>query len=379
MITSKDTLPMKVTALRKLASSSGLKRVVRGESEVSIWDARRAELIAALFPPEASQAQPQAQVQVEVQKQELDLDMFALGEEEKAEVEKALAISGMTLLELARAGLLMKARRIVTDYTKVESLTPEQRRNTTLAGAAMANLRATADRIVAWNHACYNNDLRVYLNASILRNLTGSNLNTIKDFLSLYRTSDDFLHTPDEHNQHYGLSDKDNRKGRDEFGNKIRISELIKLPIPQRAEESEVTKPVEEKVDLQSVVVENLSPEKAFSQRIDQLESEADIKVEAERLMAELIKVNGSKGFSSFKKLVTPYRKEIESLRLRSHNSEAKLVTTDGGMQPDSWLKTHSELPKGAEFNEQGNIISYPVHVALKYLSAELYKAQFAK
>jgi hypothetical protein len=76
--------------------------------------------------------------------------------------------------------------------------------------------------------------LRVYLNASILRNLTGSNLNTIKDFLSVYRTPDDFLHSPDEHNQHYGLTDKDNRKGRDEFGNKIKISELIKQACSHR-------------------------------------------------------------------------------------------------------------------------------------------------
>ena len=366
MTNSQDIEKSTVDDLRKLARQKGLTHVAcnrptkaDSNGQIQIGYANKSELLAVLTLPK-----------------QLELTMFSLNEQEQDEVNKALEITGMSLLELAKAGLLMKARRLTKDYTKVETLTPDERKQSTLAGAAIANLRATADNIIQWNHGQYNNDLRVYLNASILRNLTGSNLNTIKDFLSAYHTPDDYLHTPDEHNQHYGLTDKDNRKGRDEFGNKIKISELIKQPVPSVKPKVEREEAPTSEVPSLNV---DLSPQESFAQRIDKLESDSEFKAECEALMEALVKENGSKKFSSFKKLVTPYRDEIEKLRLHSNNSEAKLINSENGMLRDNWLKNHSELPKGAEFNEQGNIISYPVHIALKYLSSEIYKHRISK
>jgi hypothetical protein len=202
----------------------------------------------------------------------------------------------------------------------------------------------------------------VYLNASILRNLTGSNLNTIKDFLSIYRTPDDFLHTAEEHNQHYGLTDKDNRKGRDEFGNKIKISELIKQPTPLEKPGIEVPSP-----KVESSTQEN------FAQGIDKLEFEAEIKTECESLMESLITENSSKSFASFKKLVTPYRVEIQKLRLRSHNTYTHEYST-----PHT-LKDGEQAPKGSQLNDEGKVLSEPRHLALKFLSPALYEKLFSK
>jgi len=358
MITSQDIEKKTVSELRKLASQKGLTHIpcnrpekADANGQIRTGHANRVELLAVLTP----------------QKQlELSLSMFQLTDEELVEVESAMDVSKMSLLELAKAGLLLKARRINTDYSKVASLTPEQRKQTTLAGAANANLRATADSIILWNHTQYNNDLRVYLNASILRNLTGSNLNTIKDFLSIYRTPDDFLHTPEEHNQHYGLTDKDNRKGRDEFGNKIKISELIKQATPTEKPQVEVQEAPSQSIDG--------SIQESFAQRIDKLESEVEIKSECETLMEALITENGSKGFSSFKKLVTPYRAEIQKLRLRSHNTY-----THEYQSPRSTENFKDGVPKGAQLNDEGKVVSEPRHSALKFLSPDLYKDRFAK
>src|SRR5579883_427603 len=156
------------------------------------------------------------------------LDVLQLTSEEKAEVEAAVKASNIFLNQLIKEGLLLKARKINTETKRLEGLSLEQRRRSTFIGAATPNLRQTTDTIVSWNHGQYNNDLRVYINASILRTLTGSNLNTIKDFLVSYRTNDQFLETAEEHNQRYGLVEGDNRKGRDEFGNRIKIADLIR-------------------------------------------------------------------------------------------------------------------------------------------------------
>jgi hypothetical protein len=356
MITSQDIEKMTVSELRKLASQKGLTHIpcdrpekADANGQIRTGHANRVELLAVFTP----------------QKQ-LELSMFQLTDEELVEVQSAMDVSKMSLLELAKAGLLLKTRRINTDYSKVASLTPEQRKQTTLAGAANANLRVTADSIVRWNHAQYNNDLRVYLNASILRNLTGSNLNTIKDFLSVYRTPDDFLHSPDEHNQHYGLTDKDNRKGRDEFGNKIKISELIKQVAPTEKPQAEVQETPNQSIDS--------SVQETFAQRIDKLESELEIKTECELLMEALVKENGSKSFASFKKLVTPYRTEIQELRLRSHNTY-----THEYQSPRSTENFKDGVPKGAQMNDEGKVVSEPRHSALKFLSPDLYKERFAK
>lgn len=363
MITSQDIESMSVAQLRKEVQQRGIRTIQSDErGEIKPRSARRKELLNTLKPL------------CEPEIKELAIEMFLLNEEEKNEVQNALEISGMSLLELAKAGLLMKARRVNTDYEKVKTLTPEQRRNTTLAGAANANLKTTADRIVQWNHAQYNNNLRVYLNASILRNLTGSNLNTIKDFLSVYRTPDDFLHTAEEHNQHYGLTDKDNRKGRDEFGNKIRISELIKQPILQKIETVELEeKPRTVPTEVEKIN-QRMSSEQQFAQRIDQLESKAEIKAESEALMERLVEENGARSFSSFKKLVTPYRKEIEKLRLRPHN-----IYTHEYQNPRSPETFKDGIPKGAQFDEEGKVVSEPRHLALQFLSPEAYKERFSK
>lgn len=360
----------KVSELRKMVSAlkiSKIQSTERGEVEVS--RGRKAELIAALESHQEDEAQEiEAQ---EIKAEELNLEMFKLTEEEKLVVDEALEISKMNLLELAKAGLLLKARKLVTELKKVQELTPDQLRNSTLIGSAQAKLRATTDDIVRWNHAQYSNDLRVYLNASILRNLTGSNLNTVKDFLSIYRTPDDFLHTADEHNQHYGLCENDNRKGRDEFGNKIKISELIKQSIPPEKLPIGVEEAPTPEVFSQDV---ELSVQENFAQRIDKLESEPEIKAECESLMQALVTENGSKSFSSFKKMVTPYRSEIQKLRLRSHNTYTHEY--ENPRSPESFK---DGIAKGSQFTEEGKVLSEPRHLALKFLSPDLYKSQFSK
>jgi hypothetical protein len=128
MITSQDIEKMTVSELRKLASQKGLTHIpcdrpekADANGQIRTGHANRVELLAVLTP----------------QKQ-LELSMFQLTDEELVEVESAMEVSKMSLLELAKAGLLLKARRINTDYSKVASLTPEQRKQTTLAGAANA-------------------------------------------------------------------------------------------------------------------------------------------------------------------------------------------------------------------------------------------------
>jgi hypothetical protein len=90
--------------------------------------------------------------------------------------------------------------------------------------------------------------------------------------------------------------------------------------------------------------------------------------------MEALVKENGSKSFASFKKLVTPYRAEIQKLRLRSHNTY-----THEYQSPRSTENFKDGVPKGAQMNDEGKVVSEPRHSALKCLSPDLYKERFAK
>ena len=77
------------------------------------------------------------------------------------------------------------------------------------------------------NNAAYDNKTRVFINPSVVRSLTGCNLNSIKQVFDNYFTDDKNLETIDEHNQRYELTNRDNKKGRDGLGNRIKISDLI--------------------------------------------------------------------------------------------------------------------------------------------------------
>src|SRR5579883_633902 len=348
------------------------------------------------------------------------LDVLQLTSEEKAEVEAAVKASNIFLNQLIKEGLLLKARKINTETKRLEGLSLEQRRRSTFIGAATPNLRQTADTIVSWNHGQYNNDLRVYINASILRTLTGSNLNTIKDFLVSYRTNDQFLETAAEHNQRYGLVEGDNRKGRDEFGNRIKIADLIKnsyaplveptqpAPVavavatrltkteqaqqpvvsqavlqPQPKEEAQQpivvkvksqSKPKAEKtpqpLDIQLIAL--LSPVE-FAEAVDGL-PEADIETLCEAKMSNLRQHNKGKSVHSLKKLISPYRKEFGNLTLNTHNTYHHQYET-----PRTITDTWQPVPGSIYSEDKTKVLSEPRHLALKYLRLNEQENQEAK
>jgi hypothetical protein len=287
-----------IKQLRKCASEKKLGKVV-GESGqlVGAERAKKQPIIQALkdkgiqsIEVEVTQRQKKT-VETKAATKEFNMiEVLGLSLDEQAEVETALRNSGNSLNELTKAGLLMKARKVNTEYDKLQSLTPEQRKQTTLSGAAVANLKKVTDAIVAWNHACYDNTLRVFINASILRTLTGSNLNTIKDFLSHFRTNDDHAESPDQHNERYDLTEKDNKKGRDEYGNRIKIAELINRQIPSKPVEAktpETNAPVSivpipdnksaVKTQEKNIVMIGANDPQKFAEYLDTLESESGL------------------------------------------------------------------------------------------------------
>jgi hypothetical protein len=350
------------------------------------------------LPSEEPQPQP-------VKKEIHILDILQLTPEEKAEVEAAAKASSTFLNQLIKEGLLLKARKINTETKRLEGLSIEQRRQSTFIGAATANLRRTANAIVTWNHEQYNNDLRVYINASILRTLTGSNLNTIKDFLVSYRTNDQFLETAEEHNQRYGLVEGDNRKGRDQFGNRIKIADLIRnsyaplveptQPAPEAVVDAQqplapqvklqskpkAKKTPQPKVDAQQPaksqskpkaektpphldiqIIALLSPVE-FAEAVDEL-PEADVKTLCEAKMSKLRQHNKGKSVHSLQKLIFPYRKEFEKLALNAHNTYHHQYET-----PRTITDTWQPVPGSIYSEDKSKVLSEPRHLALKYLS----------
>jgi len=342
------------------------------------------------------QPQVQPEIQSEPQKEPYILDRLGLTPEEKTEVETAVKISGTILDQLIKEGLLMKARKLITEYSKLSEMTEEQKRQSTLAGAAIVRLKQATDAIVSWNHAQYNNDLRVYINPSILRTLIGSNMDSIKHFLVSYRTNDQFLETAQEHNQRYGLEERDNRKGRDQFGNRIRIKELLRAYIsvdnapvimPQQQPEPELQpeqqpsnviefkaqpkpevlpqeelefKPLSGVLDMAAIVS---LPNSEFAARVNGL-PEYEVKAICEAKMNALRKENGSKSVHSLSKLVTAVREEFSAFKLDTNNTYEHKYKT-----PRTLKTFNGNIPGGAVFSEDGSsIISEPRHMALKYL-----------
>jgi hypothetical protein len=98
MITSQDIEKMTVSQLRKLASQKGVTHIPCNRAEkadangqIRTGHANKSELLAVLTP----------------QKQ-LELTMFQLTDEELVEVQSAMDVSKMSLLELAKAGYSSK-------------------------------------------------------------------------------------------------------------------------------------------------------------------------------------------------------------------------------------------------------------------------------
>lgn len=327
------------------------------ESLVKFFESKGITEIDLDSPPTPTSKQVD-KPQFEIKKEFDILEHLVLTEDEKLEVETAIRSSGYSLNQLIKEGLLMKARKVVSETKKLQSLTDAEKLQTTIKGAADSRLREASDHIVMWNHGCYDNGLRVFLNASILRTLTGANLNSIKNFLDRYRTPDDFLETAEEHNNRYDLTENDNRKGRDEYGHRIAIADLIKYRKMERSEVRSLD--VEPETTTDEIPAETTLEQ--FIEGLKKLDSEDAIKAACEIKMAELREQNSGKSVHSLSKLITPYRTEVAKLRLKTGTSYTHEYGTP------RTLKDDESKPKGAVLDEQGRVVSEPRHVALQYL-----------
>lgn len=358
----------KLPELKNYCRDHGLKIKI-GNKEYSPTRAKLPHIIEMLkskniftIPvPKNVENDPTPQPTPTITKEPNIMEILGLTPAEQLEIESALKFSNMPMKQLIKLGALMKARKINSEAISLSKKSPEELRNTTLSGAAFANLKKTAEKIIAWNQSCYNNDLRIYLNASIMRMLTGSNLNTIKDFLENFRINQDEYTTIDEHNKYYGLTENDNRKGRDEFGNRIKIGDLINQATSKPSVEIPVESPQDKPVvEAKPLVIDRFTSPKEFAELIDALENETEIKVLCEQKMTELR--NQKMNINTFYKEVKDYREELMKLKLTAINTYRRELTN-----PHTLSKDETEKP-GCEYKD-GQLIAEVKHIALKYLT----------
>ncbi|MFO5494977.1 MAG: hypothetical protein ACLBM6_21130, partial [Cuspidothrix sp.] len=261
---------------------------------------------------------------------------------------KALQISEE---EIMRSGAIGKANKIATQAPKVNALDSENaRRNSTLIGAGYPTIRDFLDKVVCLNHRSKNNDTRIFINASVIRNETGCNFNSIKTVLANYLTNDEFSESIDRHNQRYNLDKSANRKGRDELGNRISISDLIAKAEQQKQQPAMSKNPTYQE----------------FAAYIDSLEDEKIVVSSCQDLVNNLRKLltkeTPKQSASALHNDLQKYREEIKKLRLKPTLSYAHVYGTPRTLKPGE------PLPKTAKLNDAGKIESIGQHLALKYL-----------
>jgi hypothetical protein len=284
-------------------------------------------------------------------------EFLGFNQDEINAVVEASKISGMSQESIIKSGILTRAKKVSSEFEKTKNLSTEELKQSTFIGAGHKIIKETIDKLVISNNAAYDNKTRVFINPSVVRSLTGCNLNSIKQVFDNYFTDDKNLETIDEHNQRYGLTNRDNKKGRDELGNRIKISDLI-ASVRLSEPKEETIKPLHFESDI-------IPSYQQFAAYIDNLENEESIINASQELAAKLreyYKKLNPNYENTLHSEFTKYRKEINNLRLKP------FATFTHEYGTPRTLKDGEPEPKGCTKNEEGKIINEPRHIALKYL-----------
>ena len=292
-------------------------------------------------------------------------EFLGLSKEEAKEIADASKASGISQENIIKTGILTRARKIQSEFLRTKSLSSEQLKNSTFIGAGHKIIKETIDKLVMSNNAAYDNKSRIFINPSIIRKLTGCNLNSIKQICENYVTDDKFLESLDDHNARYELTNRDNKKGRDELGNRIKIEELI---IEKAAKK-------EEKMPIKNE--EKIMNYGDFAALIDSLEDEQSIIKSCDALLKDLREMRSKRSLSAswLSGELAKYNKEIKGLKLKPYATYSHVYGSP------RTLKDGELAIKGSEFNEEGKVISEPRHIARKYLvlSAEEHQEKDKK
>lgn len=141
---------------------------------------------------------------------ELSYILLGLNGSEILEVQNAESVSLQSLQEIAKDGLLQKARYYNSTMGKkdYDSMSDNELRNSTSKGSANARISNMIDKIKQYNDNQPDNSSRFFLSPSLIFKLTNSNFRIINNYFETYRNM------IDDANNKYQLSDRDNRKGK---------------------------------------------------------------------------------------------------------------------------------------------------------------------
>lgn len=141
---------------------------------------------------------------------ELSYTLLGLNGTEIKEVQNAESVSLQSLQEIAKDGLLQKARYINSTMGKkdYDSMSDNELRNSTSKGSANARISNMIEKIRQYNDDQPDNSTRFFLSPSLIFKLTNSNFKIINNYFETYRNMIDDI------NNKYQLSDRDNRKGK---------------------------------------------------------------------------------------------------------------------------------------------------------------------
>jgi hypothetical protein len=137
-----------------------------------------------------------------------------LTNDEQQQVQSAMSNSGLTYQEIAKDGLLQRAKylnSVAKKQSELESLSDadikENINKLTFKGVADYRIEQAIQKIIDYNETASQND-KICITKGIVFNITGSNRQTINKFFETKQ------HWIDDHNNKHNLTDKDNRKGK---------------------------------------------------------------------------------------------------------------------------------------------------------------------
>lgn len=141
---------------------------------------------------------------------ELSYILLGLNGSQILEVQNAESVSLQSLQEIAKDGLLQKARYYNSTMGKkdYDSMSDNELRNSTSKGSANARISNMIEKIKQYNDNQPDNSTRFFLSPSLIFKLTNSNFRIINNYFETYRSM------IDDANNKYQLSDRDNRKGK---------------------------------------------------------------------------------------------------------------------------------------------------------------------
>lgn len=143
--------------------------------------------------------------------QELKEKLPDLTSEQVDLLNNAVEVSGMSVKELAKRGLIAECKKAVTLSAKQASLADvdsEDLREMTFKGVAATRIEKAITRIREYNDNQPDNQTRYCISESLVASVTGSNRNAIKDYFKAHK--DEIV----SHNGKYGLTNESNRKGK---------------------------------------------------------------------------------------------------------------------------------------------------------------------